>query len=310
MHTLTGFPAKNILARHAPAPGSAYAPARSGKTEEELSSRDELRIYHEQMLMLRNANLTHYERERVVAAEVDDAVLDEKYGFLRTMEELESEILELDDARGATTEFASVCSRYKDMLIKIYDDNKDSATRALISGAGASKAARQTARPDDDLSPTRPKQLELALSSISKRKYVVRRIHAQHLGWMGEKTKVEEQESSFWVKKGTQSQDIYLFGMWNERAIGPRERVRRLGKMVSAFLCIKRQGVGTCADSRVWQISKRCWSGCTMCCYARQALTCDSRPPRRPILLCAISMSKRHFIHTWKTNMAQVIWPT
>ena len=234
MHVLTGSPAKNILARHAPAPGSAYAPARGGKAEDELSSRDELRIHQEQMLMLRNANLTHYERERVVAAEVNEAVLDEKYGFLRTMEELESEILELDDARGATTEFASVCSRYKDMLIKIYDDNKDSAPRG---GAGASKTARETenlashntARPDDALSPTRQKQLELALSSISKRKYVVRRIHAEHLGWMGEKTKVEEEESSFWVKKGTQSQDIDLFRMWNKRAIGPRERVRKLG---------------------------------------------------------------------------------
>jgi hypothetical protein len=240
MHVLTGSPAKNILACHAPAPGSAYAPARGGKAAEELSSRDELRIHQEQMLILRNANLTQYDRKRLVAAEADEAVLDEKYGFLRTMEELESEILELDDARGATTEFASVCSRYKDMLIKIYDDNKDSATRDFISGAGASKAAQQiaaenlashdTARPDDALSPTRPKQLELALSSISKRKYVVRRIHAEHLGWMGEKAKVEEEESSFWVQKGTLSQDIDLFRMWNKRAIGPRERVRKLGK--------------------------------------------------------------------------------
>jgi hypothetical protein len=225
----------------------AGAAASGDKGEKEVSTGDELRAMQEQMLMLRNANLTYYECERAV---VDEAVQDEKYGFLRTMEELESEILELDDARSTGAEFGAAYSRYKDMLSKIYDDNTECATTDLFSAASASKAARQAAedssshdgaRPDNAVSPTQAKQL--AASAISKRKYVVGRIHSEHCttldgsrsrgqGWMVEDVDAEEEDSSFWVQKGAQSQaDINLFKMWNIRAIGQRERVRELGEL-------------------------------------------------------------------------------
>ena len=232
--------------------------ARGRKGKPEVSTDRELCAVQEQMLMLRNANLTYYECERAVAAEADKAVQDEKYGFLRTMEELESEILELDDTRSAGAEFGAAYSRYKNMLTKVYADNKSGATRDLFSAFGASKAAPEAApellsshdaaRPDNALSPTRAKQM--VASAISKRKYVVGRIHSEHCtaldgarsrgqGWTAEEMDTEDEDSSFWVQKDAQSgADIHLFKMWNKRAIGPRDRVRELGDLHLGRRCL------------------------------------------------------------------------
>lgn len=50
----------------------------------------------EQMLVLRNANLTQHEREGVHAAELSEDAFKDTFGFLSTMNAVESEILALD----------------------------------------------------------------------------------------------------------------------------------------------------------------------------------------------------------------------
>ena len=106
-----------------------------------MSAEDEFRELRQQMLILRNSNLTQYEREGSTVAHSDIATLDNKYGFLCTMETLESELVELEDAQNPCLSSDAAVAKYRDMMDKIDENHRETTTADLFSAAASSKAA-------------------------------------------------------------------------------------------------------------------------------------------------------------------------
>jgi hypothetical protein len=106
-----------------------------------MSAEDEFRELRQQMLILRNSNLTQYEREGSTVAHADMATLDNKYGFLCTMETLESELVELEDAQSPCLSIDAAVAKYRDMMDKIDENHRETTTADLFSAAASSKVA-------------------------------------------------------------------------------------------------------------------------------------------------------------------------
>jgi len=97
----------------------------------------ELSELKEQMLVLRNANLTQHEREGTMAAEQSPQQRKDTYGFLSTMEMLETEIVLLEDAVDRNTGVGMVkdtaFAAYSSMLSKVCTQHFCTVTSSLIS---------------------------------------------------------------------------------------------------------------------------------------------------------------------------------
>jgi len=91
----------------------------------------------EQMLVLRNANLTQHEREGTIAAQQSPQLRKDTYGFLSTMEILETEIVLLEDAVDRNTGVGMVkdttFADYSSMLSKVCTQYFCTVTSSLIS---------------------------------------------------------------------------------------------------------------------------------------------------------------------------------
>ena len=88
----------------------------------------------EQMLVLRNANLTQHEREGVHAAELPEDALKDKFGFLSTMNAVESEILALDTMlESGAFDHATSADNYMGMLKQAQVSERQSQCAHLLN---------------------------------------------------------------------------------------------------------------------------------------------------------------------------------
>ena len=100
----------------------------------ELGMDSEVTQLKEQMLVLRNANLTQHEREGVHAAKLPEDALKDKFGFLSTMNAVESEILALDTMlESGAFDHATSADNYMGMLKQAQVSERQSQCAHLLN---------------------------------------------------------------------------------------------------------------------------------------------------------------------------------